>query len=181
MAAQMPPAQELGAVFARVSGSLLSRETVDTALRLITAVAKEAFPGSSGAGITLLDEHGRRVTSAATDALVEEVDILQYQLEEGPCLAAWHLRTVVRIDDVRTDPRWPSWAQAAADTGMRASLSAPMVAGDEALGALKVYAARPAAYGEREERLLPMFATQAAIWLANARAPRRTPNASAAR
>jgi GAF domain-containing protein len=46
-------------------------------------------------------------------------------------------------------------------------LSAPLVAGDTALGALKIYATRPGAYGPREESLLGMFATQAAVLVAN--------------
>jgi AmiR/NasT family two-component response regulator len=48
-------------------------------------------------------------------------------------------------------------------------LSAPLVAGSGSLGAVKVYAEQPRMFGEREERLLTMFATQAAILLANMR------------
>jgi hypothetical protein len=43
------------------------------------------------------------------------------------------------------------------------------VAGDTALGALKVYAAQPGTYGERAERLVTMFAGQGAVLLANVR------------
>lgn len=168
MAAQ-PPAQELGALFARVSGLLLSRETVDTVLRLITSVALETFPGSRGAGLTLLDEHGERVTAAATDPVVEAVDEIQYRLGQGPCLDAWQQRTLVRADDLRTEQRWPDWSPQAAHYGMRAVLSAPLVTEAQALGAIKVYATQPDTYGRREERLLPMFATQAAILLTHMR------------
>lgn len=167
MTAELPLADELGSVFARVSGLLLSREVVDRALALLTTLTKETFPGTSDAGITLLDEDGNRVTAAATDALVEEADLLQYELGRGPCLTAWEQRTVVRIGDIAEDDRWPEWAQAAAALGMRSLLSAPVVAGSDALGAVKVYAAQPRAYDDRDAHRLTLFATQAAIFLVN--------------
>jgi GAF domain-containing protein len=169
MAADMPLADELGAVFARMSGLLLSRETVDKALRSITSLAVEVFSGTAGAGITLLDEHGERTTSAATDPVVERLDAAQYQLGEGPCLTAWQQRAAIRIDELREERRWPEWTAAVTGTGLRSALSVPLVGDARGLGALKVYATRPGVYGEREEQLLTMFATQAAILLANMR------------
>jgi GAF domain-containing protein len=164
----LPLADELAAVFARMSGLLLSTETVNTALELITALAKEAIPGTDGSGVTLLDGHGRRVTAAATDMLVSDADSLQYEFDEGPCLTAWEQRSPVRVDDLTSEERWPRWVAAAVATGVRAVLSAPMVAGDEALGALKVYSHQPGAYADREH-LLAMFAAHAAVLLASVR------------
>jgi GAF domain-containing protein len=169
MDTELPLADELAAVFARMSGLLLSTETVNTALELVTALAKEAVPNTDGAGITLLDEHGDRVTAAATDPLVSQVDGLQYEHGEGPCLEAWAGRILVRVDDLTREDRWPRWTSAAAATGVRAMVSAPLVAGDEALGALKVYSRHPGTYGGHDEHLLTMFASHAAVLLANVR------------
>ena len=169
MNTELPLADELAAVFARMSGLLLSTETVNTALKLVTALAEEAIPGTEGAGVTLLDAHGERITTAATNRVVSHADNLQYTLNEGPCLTAWEQRTVVRVDDLTHDDRWPRWKSAAGTTGLRSVLSAPMVAGDEALGAIKVYSQRPGAYGDRHEHVLTMFAAQAAVLLANVR------------
>jgi GAF domain-containing protein len=165
MDTELPPADELAAVFARMSGLLLSAETVSSALELITSLVAETVGDADGAGVTLLDEHGERTTTAATDPVVTHVDTLQYDLGEGPCLTAWARRAAVRVDDLTGDDRWPRWAQAAAATGVRAVLSAPLVAGDAALGALKVYSRRPGAYGDRDEHLLTMFAAHAAVLL----------------
>ncbi len=172
-AAQQPPpgvlspAEELVTVFARMSGVLLSQETVTTALELVTHLAVEAVEAADAAGITLVDAQGRRTTNAATDPLTERADATQYELDQGPCLAAWAGRTGVRVDDVRTDARWPRWASAADDLGLRSALSSPLVAGDAALGAVKLYARTPNAFDARSERLLGMFAAQAAILVAN--------------
>ncbi|WP_233439921.1 GAF and ANTAR domain-containing protein [Lentzea atacamensis] len=172
-------ASHLAAVFARMSGLLLSSEKVDTALKLITALAVEMVPGTAGAGISLMDRQGERVTAAATDEVVERADALQYQLGHGPCLTAWANRVVVRVDDLAQDEQWPSWSRPASEMGLRSALSAPLVAGSEPLGALKVYAAAPHAYGEREEHLLTMFAAQAAMLISNMRTVQDAERASA--
>jgi GAF domain-containing protein len=167
MVQELPLADELSAVFARMSGLLLSQETVTTALGLVTALATDAIPGAAGAGVTLVDEQGVKTTSSASDPVVEKADGLQYALDEGPCLIAWAQRALVRIDDIGSDGRWPRWSRAVEPLGLRAALSVPLVAGDRSLGAVKVYAQRPGAFDRYAEHLLVMFAAQAAILLAN--------------
>ena len=164
---ELPLAEELSAVFARMSGLLLSQETVATALGLVTSLAKDTIPGSVGSGVTLTDQRGRRTTAGASDDIVEKADNLQYELDEGPCLDAWVHRTVIRVDDTATDQRWPRWCAAAHGLGMRSALSAPLAAADTALGAMKVYGAQPATFDESSTQLLTRFAAQAAILLAN--------------
>ena len=46
----LPLAEELAVVFARMSGLLLSRETVATSLQLVTALAYDTIAASSGSG-----------------------------------------------------------------------------------------------------------------------------------
>jgi GAF domain-containing protein len=167
LARELPLADELAAVFVRMSGLLLTEDTVQTALSIVVSLAQETVAGSLGVGVTLLDGQGRRTTAAASGPLPERADSLQYELDEGPCLRSWTDRVVVRVDDLLEDDRWPRWAQAVRPLGVRASLSAPLVVGGTALGAIKVYAATPGAFGEHDEYLLTMFATQAAILLAH--------------
>ncbi|MGH3503336.1 MAG: GAF and ANTAR domain-containing protein [Nocardioidaceae bacterium] len=169
MTSELPPADELSVVYARMSGLLLSQETVDTALGLVTSLATETIAGTIGAGVTLVDAHGRTITSAASQEAVERADALQYDLGEGPCLLAWQQQVVVRTDDTVSETRWPRWSAAAAELGMRASLSAPLVAAGQRVGAIKVYSDQPYAYDEYSQGLLTQFAEQAAILLANVR------------
>lgn len=63
--------------------------------------------------------------------------------------------------------RWVRWTSAAAGMGIASSLSAPVTARGHALGAMKVYSPRAHEYDERDERVLQMFADQAAIMLSN--------------
>lgn len=171
---ELPPTEELTLVFARMSGVLLSEETVASSLTLVTSLALETLPGTAGAGITLVDENGLRTSAAATDEHVEHADRLQYELDEGPCLTAWAQRQTMRIDDVADEPRWPRWCAAISQNQVRSALSAPLVAGDHALGAMKVYAAAPAAYGPREEHLLDLIASQASVLIANMQSHEKT-------
>jgi GAF domain-containing protein len=157
---------DLGVVLAQMGGVLLSAETVDTAVNLVTRLAAAAIPGSAGAGVTLVDSRGSR-TTGASDAMVEEADALQYDLDAGPCLTAWRDRVTVRVDDVEHETRWPQWTAAVADQGVASVLSVPLLAGADCLGAIKVYAREPAAYDAHAEALLSLFAQQAAILLAN--------------
>ena len=158
---------ELTGVASRMSGVLLAHETVDTVLGLMTSLALETIAGSTGAGVTLIDARGRPTSAAATDSLVERADALQYELNEGPCLAAIATRTPQRVHDLATEQRWPRWAAKAQQIGLGATLSAPVFAGDVCLGAMKVYADRAGAFEARAEQLLGLFTAPAAVLVAN--------------
>jgi GAF domain-containing protein len=161
-------AAALSAVYRSLSGVLLSDETLQSALRLVTALATESVPGSTGAGVSLIDD-GRPVTTAASDVVVERADALQYEVNAGPCLDAMRLLRVVRVDDLSGETRWPAWTRRARPLVIASVLSVPLRLRGDVTGALKVYAAQPFVFGEREERLLGMFAEQAAVLLANVR------------
>jgi GAF domain-containing protein len=175
---KLPLTDELSAVFARMSGLLLTEETVETSLGLLSSLAQETVPGSSGAGVSVVDENRRRSTGS-TDARVREADSLQYELDEGPCLAATAARELVRIDDLAADRRWPRWASAATSLGLRAAMSAPLVAGDGALGAIKVYADQPGTFDRHSEQLLVLFSAQATILVSNIQTHERAKRLSA--
>jgi GAF domain-containing protein len=162
----LPLTDELSAVFARMSGLLLNEETVETSLGLLSSLAQETVPGSSGAGVSIVDESRRR-SAGSTDARVQQADSLQYELGEGPCLDAAAARELVRVDDLAEDRRWPRWASAATTLGLRAAMSAPLVAGNGSLGAIKVYADQPRTFDRHSEQRLTLFAAQAAILVLN--------------
>ena len=163
----MPLGEELGRVYARMSGLLLSEETVDTALDIITSLALDTVEGAVAAGVTLLDDNGDKESAAATSEVAARADALQYELDEGPCLTASRTRQLVRIDDLEQDNRWPRWREAALGLGLRACLSAPMMSQGRVLGAIKVYGREPGTFVGRSESLMPRYADQAAILLAN--------------
>jgi GAF domain-containing protein len=167
MSNMLPLAEELGRVYARMSGLLLSEETVQTALDLVTSLALDTVSGAMGAGVTLLDPEGHSDTACSTSPAVAQADSLQYVLGEGPCLTACAQQVAVRIDDLELDQRWPRWRSAALPLGLRSSLSVPMLGHGRALGAIKVYGEQPATFSEASVALLTRFAEQGAILLSN--------------
>ena len=160
------PPLDLSAALSQMSGLVLSRETVETALELVSTLAATTTAGTMGGAVTVVDEHGIR-SRAASSAAVEQADALQYELDEGPCLTAWSTRELVRIDDTTSDGRWPRWNAAVQALGVRSVLSAPLVISGEAIGAMKVYCERPMNYGPRDEAIMRLLADQAAILLSN--------------
>lgn len=150
---------------------MLSRETVDTALQLVTTLAATTAEGTLGAAVTIVDEHGTR-SKAASNRAAEQADALQYQFDEGPCLTAWRTQELVRIDDTTTDGRWPRWNEAVSRLGVRSVLSAPLLAAGDSVGAMKVYSERPQNYGSRDEHAMRLLAAQAAILLTNSQSLR---------
>lgn len=159
---------DLADVVTQMGALLLSAESVETALELVTRSAAAAVPGSLGAGVSVMDERGKRSTGAS-DPLVEQADALQYELDSGPCLTAWRDRVLVRVDDLRSEPRWPEWSAAVVPLNVISVLSAPLMVGPDSIGAIKVYAGRPDVFDASADRLLQLFAQQAAILLANTR------------
>lgn len=142
----------------------------DTLLR-VSQITTDAMPSAAMAGISLLDEAGKPTTAVFTDEESPQVDAGQYTSGRGPCLDAWRLKQVVRIDDMDVAAGgYPEFAQLALDHGVRSTLSLPLVVGDRGIGALNLYARRTAGFSAADEALGVDLATAAAIVLANASA-----------
>jgi hypothetical protein len=60
---------------------------------------------------------------AATSQLAIDLDGMQWQFREGPCLDAALGHSVIVCNDLGNDPRWPSFAKAATSAGVHAMLS----------------------------------------------------------
>lgn len=167
---QQLPLDELTFALARINGLLLTEEKVDRAVRLLAEGIRDAFPGSSGTGISLLDEQGRRTSTGATDPVVLEADAAQYGLGQGPCLTAWAAERTVVCNDVVTEDRWPLWCQAVGNLSIRSVISTPLMVGTRCLGALKIYATRPGIFDVTTARSLEKLAAPAATLLDNIQA-----------
>ena len=74
----------------------------------------------------------------------------------------------IRVDDLASDRRWPELADRAREVGAASMLCIQLfVAGDD-LGALNLLARRPGAFTDESERIGLMFASHAAVALAQA-------------
>ena len=124
--------------------------------------------GADHGGITLIRAGGRLQSMACTDDLVVKADLLQYELDEGPCRdAAWQSATLAS-QDLAADPRWPQWAPRASHLGIASVLAAELNATDTGhrLGALNLYWTQPAVFAADDLAYANIFAVHAAVALA---------------
>jgi len=124
--------------------------------------------GADHAGITLIQRDGDLETVAPTDALVEKVDRLQYDLGEGPCHdSAWSGETLV-AQNLADEPRWPRWAPEAVSLGIGSVLGVELVdkTVGRRMGAVNLYWARPRVFTSDEVSLAHLITRHAALALA---------------
>jgi GAF domain-containing protein len=147
---------------------LQADDTNEALLRHIARAAVTEVPGAQQAGITLIT--GRRIqTPAVTGDLVERIDRVQYETDEGPCLDAARHHQTVRCDDLQAETRWPRFARQAAELGVLSMLSFQLFVQDETFGALNIYADRTAAFGPDSESIGMLLAAHAALALESGR------------
>src|SRR5438552_11392276 len=158
---------ELADVLAAAARALSAVTTIQETLDVIVALAVEVIPGADLAGFSLVAPESIR-TPSSNGPIVVELDSLQAELGEGPCLSAIAEQTVCYSPDLSTDARWPRFAPAAAELGMGSLLAEPLFVGDRILGALNLYSRRVDAFDEADMATALLFSTHAAIALSQA-------------
>ncbi|MEO7556232.1 MAG: GAF and ANTAR domain-containing protein [Acidimicrobiales bacterium] len=143
--------------------------TLEETLLRVSELTVEAIPAADFIGLTMVVE-GRQRTAVFTDETSREVDQAQYDSGEGPCLQAFEEQRSFAIKSTRADGPWPAFRAAAAAHGIGSTLSLPLVVDKQAVGAMNLYARAEAAFSVRDEEVGSIFASQAAIVLANAQA-----------
>lgn len=141
--------------------SLAESEPLPESLDRIARVAVGTVPGADLAGVTVLQD-GEPLTVAYRGKEALELDDSQYEAGDGPCLHAFRAGEVVRVDFISDDPRWPHFAEGAANHGVKSSLSMPLIIDGQGIGALNLYGRSPSAFADAEEQA-GTFAEQAAI------------------
>lgn len=92
------------------------------------------------AGIMLADPAGRLHVLASSSEGARNLELLELQAHEGPCLDAYRLGRRVSSGDLSADAhRWPHFAVAAVEAGMHEVHSIPMRLGDRTIGALNIF------------------------------------------
>lgn len=125
---------------------------MDGTLQSALTGALEAVKHAEHAGVSMVYQHTRIETPAATDDVARRGDELQYELGEGPCLQSIREQETVWSDDLTVERRWPQWSQRASDElGVRSMLCFQLFVTHDTLGALNLYSSRPHAF-ESEDR-----------------------------
>jgi GAF domain-containing protein len=144
-----------------LQNALLNTDNVEQFMHELAVLSTRVVTDGLSCGMTLRQRGRPLATGACSDPLASAADEVQYQTGDGPCLHAMRHAQRVRIHDVATYGRWPRFEKRAASLGIRSSLSLPLVADGEPVGALNLYSRTPGAFGDAETRRAENFARHA--------------------
>ena len=174
------PLESLAEVFGDLAVEMQAQKGSSDTLQSIVEAAPKVVPGARWAGISLV-QGTKIVSEVPTSRSVAELDQLQSDLNQGPCLTALREYHTVHIDDMRTETRWPDFGREAQQRGMRSMLSFQLFVRSENLGALNLYSDEPGAFSEDSFLIGEILAQHAAVAMIGAAAETQFENALATR
>lgn len=131
--------------FSQTASTLFAGGDVHSTLQQVVDLAAVTIEGCDFAGI-FFRSGGTISTWVHTDPRVEEIDALQRDLGDGPCISAIAEQNTFYAADLTDDPRWPEFGRQAIRLGIRSVLSLHLTAHEDR-GALNLYAKYPDAFG----------------------------------
>jgi transcriptional regulator with GAF, ATPase, and Fis domain len=161
--------QDLGQQLSVLARALQAEDDVDQILHEIVQTAIHLVPGVEEGSISVVTGRTSVNSQSASGELPEQVDALQSETGQGPCLDAVFEEQTVRVPDMRTEQRWPEFARRAADLGAASMLSFQLYVEGDNLGALNLYARTPGAFDDESEQIGLLVASHAAVAFADAR------------
>jgi GAF domain-containing protein len=152
-----------------LSRVVLVDRSLSEVLTELTEIAVRGIPGAEASSITLLRDD-KAFTAAYSGEMALAADELQYEHGYGPCMDAGRGGVLLRVDEMRTEQRWPEYvAHLLRTSPIRSSLSVPLPYQGSSIGALNNYATRPGAFASPESlRAASDVAEAVAVAVANA-------------
>lgn len=129
----------------------------------------------AGAGVMLVHDGRQRFVTAAIEAIAD-LERVQEDSQEGPCIDAVATARPVTVSDIAvSEPsqRWPDYTSAARKIGIQAVAGIPMHTDGVAVGAVNLYDSQPRTWASEDLRIAGIFADIATGYLVHASAARR--------
>ena len=166
----MATGPDVAHAIAEAARTMNQPQPLEATLQTIAEVARRSVPGFDNVGISTVDRRGNVRTRAAAGDLVAELDALQYQLGEGPCVDTLRQAELVVAPHLRHDQRWPRYVPGAVALGVQSQLAVKLYLDEEGtLGGINFYSTLSEEVDPDAEGQAELFATHAAIALGNAR------------
>jgi GAF domain-containing protein len=161
MAQEPKPGHENGTV-EHLQDLVLNCRDVQELLDELAAFSASTLSGSDQVlcGITLR-RRKRTTTVASSDARVLDLDEMQYDLGDGPCLTAIRELVTVHVPDLSEEHRWPAYTPTAWGKGIRSTLSVPLILEGEANAGLNLYSTRTHGFSGQDIEAAEAYAGQA--------------------
>jgi GAF domain-containing protein len=161
--------EDLSVRMAILARDLRSGTNSPSTLQYIVDTAVELIEPAETASITLANKRGEVRSAATSSDRALRNDEIQQELNDGPCVAAALQQPVVHIRDVRSERRWPQWAERARDElGFGSGMCVRLFTHERGIGALNLFSSEPEQFGDEEEQEAVAVAAHAAVALAAA-------------
>jgi hypothetical protein len=147
--------------------TLQAESDTESILEDIVGTAVRLIPHAAEASISLVKARRAVESHAASSDLPREVDAVQTETRQGPCLDAAYDEQVVRLPDMGSETRWPKFTPRAWDLGARSMLSFQLFVEGDNLGALNVYGDDVNVFDEDSEQVGLLVAAHAAVAFAD--------------
>ncbi|MGW6929663.1 GAF domain-containing protein [Lentzea sp. NPDC054927] len=165
---------QIAVTLSELTANLVDSHDVGSVLRLVTA-ACESLLSASAVGVILADPRGGLSVVSASDERTRFLELLQSQIEEGPCVDCVRVDAMIACPDLTDGPdRWPAFTRAAGEAGFRAVHAVPMRLAGAAVGGLNVFYAAVTPWEMWQERLGQVLADLAVLGLSQEHDPART-------
>ena len=172
---------DLATSLSDLARTLQDEDNVEKTLQAIVNAAVGTVPGAQYAGLSVVERRRQVHTRAGTDDLVYQVDQVQYDAGEGPCLDAMYEHQTVHLPDMASEQRWPRFTHGAAELGVGSMLAFQLWVHEDNLGALNLYSAQTHAFDDDSEHVGLLFAAHAAVAMSGAQHVEHLTKAMAAR
>ncbi|MBB2991429.1 GAF domain-containing protein [Mycolicibacterium iranicum] len=147
---------------AELAQELAVPKSLDGILHSVTGSVLELVPGAELAGVLLVGANRTHESLGPTDDLMHQLDQIQIDTGQGPCLDATVDEHIVRVDDFTTADRWPAYTPKVTELGVRSSLSFKLFTAERTAGALNAFSTRAHAFDAESEAIGSVLAAHAA-------------------
>ena len=124
----------------------------------------------TAAGVMLMGQGLELHFLAASNTTIQEIETLQNEYGEGPCLEAFQSGEAVAVPDLSAEQRFPRFCPRALDAGMAAVFTFPMRLDGHRMGALDLYRDTVGLLDDADLRAAQVLADVAAAYVFNAQA-----------
>ena len=161
---------EIADAFVTMASTLAKGYDVIDLLDELVSVSAQLLDVQS-AGLLLADAQGTLHVMAASSAETLELEAVQLQRDDGPCLDCYHAGTPVTVPDLDAeDDRWPRFAPAARAAGFVSVHAVPMRLQARVLGTLGLFGTRVGTLNDADHKLAQALADVASVSLVNEKA-----------
>jgi transcriptional regulator with GAF, ATPase, and Fis domain len=161
--------EEIARQMSDLARSLQAENDEEAILAHMVKAAIDLVPGAEEASISVVTGRKSVQSHAPSGELPRQVDALQADTGQGPCMDAVFKHRTVSVPDMASEDRWPQFAAGAAALGAASMLAFQLFVEGDNLGALNLYGRSAHAFDAESEEIGLLVAAHAAVAFAESR------------